>query len=526
MKLIGLDVGTKRIGVAKADTSVRIAVPVGFVEVNQGREFSEIARVVRMTGAEVIVVGMPRNVKGEETAQSDYVRGFVRQLRQVVPSCKIRFQDETLTSIEAEKRLKARKKAYQKGDIDAESAVIILQDCIEYLTSQATQKTSDQEEQRGTEPSAEAATKPKKKHLPLRIFLCVFSVILLACAGAFLYYRISLGAVNNIACADGDETAQPTACDYVGFAIAEGETSESIASRLEQQGLIRSSLAFRIYAHLQGSASQFKIGEYQLRETMTTPEISAALVAGPVDTTFSFTILPGENIFDVQSKLLQLGYPEADITAAFAKDYRTESPELAELLASKPVDASLEGYLYGETYEFYKGEKVENILIRAMTELAKVVKENNLTAAYSAQNLTLHQGITLASIVQAESTATDYANVAQVFLSRLGEGMNLGSDITVQYALDLIDPSRTTYDNNADALSIDSPYNTRKYPGLPPTPVNNPGLPALLGVARPAETDYLYFLTGDDGVMYYSYTEDEHLQKVSEHCQNLCNVAL
>ena len=259
---------------------------------------------------------------------------------------------------------------------------------------------------------------------------------------------------------------------------------------------------------------------------MSTPEIIDAFVTGPVNNTFSFTILPGENLFEIQQKLLQLGYGQDEITTAFSKDYTNSTPELAQLLASKPADASLEGYLYGETYEFYKDDTVETILTRAMTELASVVQNNNLAAAYEAQGLTLHQGITLASIVQEESNATDYANVAQVLLLRLDQGMALGADATVKYAIDLIDRNRIDYDNNADALEVDSPYNTRKNTGLPPGPISNPGLSALLGVAHPSDADYLYFLTGDDGIMYYSHTEDEHLQKVSEYCKELCAIAL
>jgi UPF0755 protein len=128
--------------------------------------------------------------------------------------------------------------------------------------------------------------------------------------------------------------------------------------------------------------------------------------------------------------------------------------------------------------------------------------------------------------VQKEAAAPDQPTVAQVFLTRLGEEMLLGSDVTVSYALDVVDPNRESYPDNQTALSIDSCYNTRLYAGLPCGPISNPGLAALLAVAEPAETSYLYFLTGDDGMMYYSYTEAEHIQNVYSHCQNLCNVAL
>ena len=116
--------------------------------------------------------------------------------------------------------------------------------------------------------------------------------------------------------------------------------------------------------------------------------------------------------------------------------------------------------------------------------------------------------------------------VVQVFLKRLSSGIALGSDVTVSYALDTVDPDRKTYTNNQAALSVDSCYNTRKYAGLPCGAISNPGLSALLAIAEPSDTAYLYFLTGDDGMMYYSYTEAEHNQKIRTYCKNLCSVSL
>lgn len=134
MKLIGLDVGTKRIGVAKADSTTKIAVPDGFVNVN-GQEFAEIARLARLYSTSTFIVGLPRNNSGEETKQSLYVRNFARRLAMSIPNTRIYFEDESLTSVEAETRLKARKKHFEKGEIDAEAATIILQDFLERLMS-------------------------------------------------------------------------------------------------------------------------------------------------------------------------------------------------------------------------------------------------------------------------------------------------------------------------------------------------------------------------------------------------------
>ena len=126
--IIGLDVGTKRIGVAVADPSVGIAVPFITVDVD-GNELQAIAEIVINEGADTIVVGYPRNQSGEKTAQTGMVEFFAKNLKDMVP--KVVFQDESLTSVLAEQQLKAHGRPYTKADIDAQAATIILQDFIE-----------------------------------------------------------------------------------------------------------------------------------------------------------------------------------------------------------------------------------------------------------------------------------------------------------------------------------------------------------------------------------------------------------
>lgn len=125
--IICLDVGERRIGVALGDTAVRIAIPYDTIEVD-GTEVRQIAELAVREDAKEIIVGYPRNQQGEATAQSEYVEEFASQLEDIA---KVVFQDESLTSVVAEQRLKARGKPYQKGDIDKEAAAIILQDYIE-----------------------------------------------------------------------------------------------------------------------------------------------------------------------------------------------------------------------------------------------------------------------------------------------------------------------------------------------------------------------------------------------------------
>ena len=234
--------------------------------------------------------------------------------------------------------------------------------------------------------------------------------------------------------------------------------------------------------------------------------------------TFSFTINPGETVFDVKERLVEAGYSEGEATEALKPgNYNYEF--------LRGLD-SLEGYLFGETYEFYKSDDAKTVIEKFLEGMSGVIEENNLTERYATRGLTLHEGVILASIVQKEASSPEQPTVAQVFLSRLQYGIPLGSDVTVSYALDVVDPERKTYSDNQAALAVDSCYNTRKNAGLPCGAISNPGLSALLAVAEPTDTAYFYFLTGDDGMMYYSYTEAEHVQNIYAHCRKLCNVGL
>lgn len=126
--ILGLDIGEKRIGVAIADDAVKIAVPYDTIEVD-GTEYEQIARLVAMENVEKFVIGYPRNQSGEATAQTAYVEAVADQLK--VLELPIEYQDESLTSVQAEDRLKSQKKPYTKGDIDMVAASIFLQDYLE-----------------------------------------------------------------------------------------------------------------------------------------------------------------------------------------------------------------------------------------------------------------------------------------------------------------------------------------------------------------------------------------------------------
>jgi len=239
---------------------------------------------------------------------------------------------------------------------------------------------------------------------------------------------------------------------------------------------------------------------------------------------------------EIKQKLIKLGYLSEQIDTALLKKY--DSPVLKGLYDSEgkltdpaqPANVALEGYLYGETYQFYKGETVEHIFETMINQLNSVVVANHIEEKFQKRGFSLREGLILASIIQKEAHSEDMPGVSMVFQNRLKVGMTLGSDVTATYAADLVNPNRDRNDpnNNLRVLETDNLYNTRKHTGLTPGPICSPGITAILAVAEPDENkrSMRYFLTGDDGKMYYSVTDTEHTQKIRDYCQKLCSVGL
>lgn len=346
------------------------------------------------------------------------------------------------------------------------------------------------------QPLLPAKTKRSKKKLVLWILGSLLAILILASLGAFLWYKNALTPVNA-----GDTTR-------VRVEIESGSTPTIIAKVLEDKKLIRSQLAFDIYTRLTGTRATLQAGTYSLAPSESTEAIVSHLVSGNVDH-FSLTFLPGATLAENAAKLVKAGYTVDEVNAALKKTY--DSP----LFADKPASADLEGYIYGETYNFDSNATVEQILTKTFDQYYKVIQDNNLVEGFKAHGLNLYQGITLASIIQREVPSYgDQKQVAQVFYTRLGMNMALGSDVTYQYAAKKLGVKPSP--------SLDSPYNTRRYPGLPPGPIATPGVGALLAVASPAAGDYVYFLSGDDDVTYFARTNEEHEANIRDHCKIKC----
>jgi UPF0755 protein len=348
------------------------------------------------------------------------------------------------------------------------------------------------------------------KNWGLIISLAVVALILLSIIAGYIWFQIQLSPV-------GSDPHQ-----FIKITIAQNSTSSQISQQLQDKKIIRSAFVFDIYVKLSDKGSKLEAGTYRLTPADSTSQIIDHFTKGSVDQ-YQITFYPGATLADntdkvnkqdVTSVLKKAGYTESEITAGLSDAYDTASDQI--LFTGKPAGTDLEGYIYGDTYSISDGASVHDILQRALDRFYGVIKDGNLIARFNEHKLNLYQGITLASIVQREAnTSSDQAQVAQVFYSRLSAGMMLGSDVTYQYIADKTGVARDP--------NIDSPYNTRRFTGLPPGPISVPGLSALQAVASPASGDYLYFLAGDDGTMYFAQTSAEHDANIAKYCKINCS---
>lgn len=343
-------------------------------------------------------------------------------------------------------------------------------------------------------------TMSHRRKVVLRSFLVVLIVGIVLVVGGWIWYLSQLTAV---------DTRQD---DLVRVKIERGSTLAQIGDLLKERGVIRNQQAFAIYTQITqiiNTQNILQAGVYRLSPAESTPQIVSHLTEGSIDT-FSPQFLPGATLAENREVFVKAGYSKDEIDTALSATY--ESP----LFSSRPSTSDLEGYIYGETYKFSSDATVKEILERVFAHYDDIVSQNDLVAKFKARGLTLYEGITLASIIQREAVKGDEPQIAQVFYTRLARDMPLGSDVTYQYIADKTGVPRDT--------NLDSPYNTRRYAGLPPGPISVPGLSSLLAVADPAPGDYLYFLSGDDNITYYARTISEHEANIIAHCAQKCSI--
>lgn len=291
----------------------------------------------------------------------------------------------------------------------------------------------------------------------------------------------------------------------VTFRVEPGETGRDVADRLHEMGLIRDSRLFRYYLSEEGLT--IEAGEYTLKQAMTPRQIIQALQRGLANEV-ALTVPEGRRLEEVADLAAQAGINRDEFvalatTGAFDFDF----------LRERPAGATLEGYLFPDTYRLPQDATARDLIERMLANFeARVTPEMRARAA--AQGRTLYQVVVLAAIVEREAAlAEERPTIASVYLNRLDNGIKLDADPTIQYALGRAGdwwPQITA----EQYTSVDSPWNTYLYPGLPPSPIASPGLGAIQAVLAPADTPYLFFMRdcdADDGRHLFAATQEEHL---------------
>jgi UPF0755 protein len=315
------------------------------------------------------------------------------------------------------------------------------------------------------------------------------------------------------------------------FVVEPGETATGVAARLEESGLVVNGEVFRRFMTYHGLDVSLEAGTYSLRANMTMHEIAESLQYGGADTV-SVTIPEGWRMEQVAWLVEQQGLMRGDDLLAYARTAQYDYPWLADL----PPQASLEGFLFPDTYEL-EAESTPDRLVDLMlaTFDARVAPEieGRIPGMMlfdlemgDYRPMTVFDVMILASIVEREAVVDEERPIiASVYFNRLDpahveeSALRLSSDPTIQYAKGY-DPATENWWNPmlpGEGQTVESPYNTFKVQGLPPGPISSPGLASILAVLSPTDTNYLYFHAVGDGSHVFASTLEEHLRNQEEH---------
>lgn len=323
--------------------------------------------------------------------------------------------------------------------------------------------------------------------------------------------------------ANADELEQPAGKGFTPapFTISSGETADTIAANMVAAGLLNNSELFLNYLSFYGLDAQLEAGDYIIDPQQTIPQIAATLTEAVVqEETIRF--VEGWRLEQMADHLADNPTANVDANQFLAIVQRQAAFDLTPypLLASLPDTATLEGFLFPDTYRL-PPDADAIYLVDLMLRTFELRITPQMQQGFQAQGLTVHQAVTLAAIVEREAVvAAERPIIAGVFYNRLAQGMKLEADPTVQYPLGYQPESDSWWKSPLFLvdLELDSPYNSYRYAGLPPGPIANPSLSSLEAVAFPAETDFIFFVADCEaavsGSHAFSVTYEEHLANV------------
>jgi len=289
--------------------------------------------------------------------------------------------------------------------------------------------------------------------------------------------------------------------------IPSGASTRSIGDALVGNGVVRDEITYRLALWASGDARRLQAGEYRFDHPMAARDVLGKIARGEVFT-IAITFPEGLTIAEMSKIFEGHGFGSAASFVAAAHD-----PALAK--SFDPGARDLEGYIFPDTYTVPRRTDA-NVLVHQMVERFEKVVTPDMRQAAADRGVTVRQLVTLASIVEKETAQpAERPEIAAVYSNRLKIGMPLQCDPTVIYALERVGK----FDGNLrrDDLAFDSPYNTYRYPGLPPGPIAAPGKASLEAAAHPADADYLYFVSRNDGSHAFARTLDEHNRNVQRY---------
>ena len=286
--------------------------------------------------------------------------------------------------------------------------------------------------------------------------------------------------------------------------IEKGQTGTEIADMLYERGLIRSTQGFKLWLYLSGTNDKLQTGHYQIPNKVTVRELISLLQEGHVES-IRVTIPEGYTVGDIAIVLEKNQIMKA-------KDFLAEAKTFVPypyMKGTRPATYPVEGFLFPSTYEIPVGATPREVIQMMADEMNRYLTPA-VKKQIQAQHMSIHDFVTLASIVERESLFdADRPTIAGVFKKRLAHGIPLQSDATISYVLGYAKEDVTIGDTQ-----LQSPYNTYVSKGLPPGPIANPGKKALDAVLHSEDTEYLYFVADKEGHNHFSKTYEEHLAAV------------
>jgi UPF0755 protein len=328
----------------------------------------------------------------------------------------------------------------------------------------------------------------------LLILILLFAVLGAAAGGVYLY------AVG------GSGPSEP-----VEVIVPKGATAAEVGELLEDAGVIRSSLAFRLMASVRGTGSEIEAGHYAMLTNMSLNEVFSLIEKGPEDTTptVTVTIPEGFRVEQVAVSLAdQLDISRRGFVRAATSGEFSLPPYLPEGIKT------VEGFLFPETYQIRENATTSDVITRQLDQF-RVVADQLPWGNAEGLGVTPYEVVIIASLIEEEARIPeDRAKVAAVIYNRLAKGMNLEIDATVLYALGR-HKDRVLYSD----LEVESPYNTYLHPGLPPTPIASPGMASLEAALQPADADYLYYVVIDDSGRHAFTASYEEFLRFKEQAQ-------